>query len=207
MKIVEVIIRTFAGIILAVSIAVLALMAALRAQRDILPQIGGFYVELAENTDMVPAVSEGAVVLLKEKNPYEPGDIVAYLDDRNHASLSRIQSIDNKTEDVSVDVPYEQLKNELGTPGMAVKSVMTYDPDVVLKGDNSDQEITIAADRIMAKAVFISGFMGLLASMYGNTAWAVTIIIASAVICLWPFRLRDREPRYKEQDIDGPWIE
>ena len=207
MKTLEIVIRVIAGVILVISIAMVALIAMLRSQRDILPQIGGFYVELAKNSDMMPTAPEGALILLKEKNPYVPGDIVAYLDDRNQASISRIISIDGKTEDVSFEVPYEQMMNELGTPGMSTESVMQYDPDVVLKGDNTDKEVIVAADRIMAKAVFISGFMGLLASMYGNTAWAVTIIIASAVICLWPFRLRGREPRYKEQDIDGPWIE
>ena len=208
MRAIEIIIRIFAGIVLAVSIAAVALIAMLKSQRDVLPQIAGHYVTLAENSDMVPAAPEGALILLKEKNPYEPGDIIAYLDDRNKAAVSRIISIDGKTEGVSVEVPYEEMMNALGSPGMSMESVMKYDPDVVLKGDNSDKRVTVAADRIMAKAVFISGFIGFLASMYEHTAWAFLIIAASAVICLWPFRhLQNREPKYKEQDIDGPWIE
>lgn len=207
MKAIEIIIRIIAGIILVVSIAAVALIAMLRSQRDILPQIGGFYVELLENADMMPAAPEGALILLKETNPFEPGDIIAYLDDRNQASISRIISIDGKTEGVSVEIPYEEMKNALGNPGMSTESVMKDDPDVVLKGDNTDTEITIAADRIMAKAVFISGIMGVLMSMYEHTIWAFLIIAASAVICLWPFRYLKREPKYKEQDIDGPWIE
>ena len=208
MKVVEIVIRITAGVILVISIIALALTAMLRSQRDALPKIGGYYVELAKNSDMAPTASEGALLLLKEKNPYEPRDIIAYLDDRNQASISRIISIDGKVEGVSVEVPYEEMMNALGTPGMATESVMPYDPEVVLKGDGTDQEITVAADRIMAKAVFISGILGMLASMYQHTVWAFLIIAASAVICLWPFRyFQGREPKYKEQDIDGPWME
>lgn len=207
MKVIEIIIRILAGIVLAVSIAAVALIAMLRSQRDVMPQIGGYYVELAENPDMVPAAPEGALILLKALNPYEPQDIVAYLDDRNQASISRIISIDGKTEDVSFEVPYEEMANALGSPGIATESVMEDDPDVVLKGDNTSVEITVAADRIMAKSVFISGILGMLMSMYQHTVWTFLIIAASAVICIWPFRyLKRREPRYKEQDIDGPWM-
>ena len=208
MKVVEIIIRICAGIILVISIAAVVLIAMLRSQQDILPKIGDYYVELAENAEMIPAVQEGALVLLKEENPYQPGDIITYLNDRNHASISRIISIGGKTEDVSVDIPYEELKNALGTPGLSAESVMKEDPEVVLQGDSSDIEIVVAADRLMAKAVFISAILGFLMSMYQNTVWAFLIIAASAVICLWPFRyLSSREPKYKEQDIDGPWIE
>ena len=208
MKAVEIIIRICAGVILVISIAAVALIAMLRSQQDVLPKIGGYYVELAENADMMPAVPEGGLVLLKELNPYEPGDIIAYLDDRNQASISRIISIDGKTEDVSVEVPYEELKNALGTPGLSTESVMKEDPLVVLSGDNSEKRVTIAADRLMAKEVFTSGILGFLMSMYQHTVWAFLIIAACAVICLWPFRyLQQREPKYKEQDIDGPWIE
>ena len=208
MKAVEIIIRICAGIILVISIAAVALIAMLRSQQDVLPKIGGYYVELAENADMMPAVPEGGLVLLKEQNPFEPGDIIAYLDDRNQASISRIISIDGKTEDVSVEVPYEELKNALGTPGLSTESVMKEDPLVVLSGDNSEKRVTIAADRLMAKEVFTSGILGFLMSMYQHTVWAFLIIAACAVICLWPFRyLQQREPKYKEQDIDGPWIE
>ena len=207
MKVVEIIIRICAGIILVISIAAVALIAMLRGQRDVMPQIGGYYVKLAENSDMMPAAPEGALILLKELNPYEPGDIIAYLDDRNQASVSRIVSIGGKTEGVSVEVPYEALMNALGTPGMSTESVRKEDPDVVLKGDNTDRQVVVAADRLMAKSVFISGILGFLMSMYQNTVWAVVIIAASSVICLWPFRHMSREPKYKEQDIDGPWIE
>jgi len=208
MKVVEIIIRICAGIILVISIAAVVLIAMLRSQQDILPKIGDYYVELAENAEMIPAVQEGALVLLKEENPYQPGDIIAYLNDRNRASISRIISIGGKTEDVSVDIPYEELKNALGTPGLSAESVMKEDPEVVLQEDSSDIEIVVAADRLMAKAVFISAILGFLMSMYQNTVWAFLIIAASAVICLWPFRyLSSREPKYKEQDIDGPWIE
>ena len=208
MKAIEIIIRICAGIILVISIAAVALIAMLRSQRDVLPKIGNHYVKLAENAEMMPAVQEGALVLLKEENPYQPGDIIAYLNDRNQASISRIISIDGKTEDVSVEIPYEELKNALGTPGLSAESVMKEDPEVVLRGDGSDKEIVVAADRLMAKAVFISGILGSLMSMYQHTVWAFLIIAASAVICLWPFRyLNSREPKYKEQDIDGPWIE
>ena len=165
MKVVEIIIRIFAGIVLVISIKVVALIVMLRSQQDALPKIGGYYVELAANSDMASTASEGALILLKEKNPYEPQDIIAYLDDRNHASISRIISIDGKTEGVSVEVPYEEMMNALGTPGMAMESVMPFDPEVVLKGDGTDREIVVAADRIMAKAVFISGILGMLASM------------------------------------------
>ena len=208
MKALEIIIRICSGIVLVISIIALALIAMLRSQRDVLPQIAGSYVEIMEGSDMVPTAPEGALILLKEKNPYEPADIIAYLNDRNKASISRIISIDGKTENISVEVPYEELMNALGTPGMSTQSVMKYDPDVVLKGDNATEEVTVAADRIMAKAVFISGVLGLLTSMYSHTVWAFLIIVASAVICLWPFRyIKAREPRYKEQDIDGPWVE
>ena len=208
MKAIEIIIRICAGIILVISIAAVALIAMLRSQRDVLPKIGNHYVKLAENAEMMPAVQEGALVLLKEENPYQPGDIIAYLNDRNQASISRIISIDGKTENVSVEVPYEELMNALGTPGLSTESVMKEDPDVVLRGDGSDKEIVVAADRLMAKAVFVSGILGFLMSMYQHTVWAFMIIAASAVICLWPFRyLKRREPKYKEQDIDGPCIE
>ena len=208
MKAIEIIIRICAGIILVISIAAVALIVMLRSQRDVLPKIGNHYVKLAENAEMMPAVQEGALVLLKEENPYQPGDIIAYLNDRNQASISRIISIDGKTEDVSVEVPYAELMNALGTPGMSTESVMEEDPDVVLRGDGSDKEVVVAADRLMAKAVFVSGILGFLMSMYQHTVWAFLIIAASAVICLWPFRyLKNREPKYKEQDIDGPWIE
>ena len=208
MKAIEIIIRICAGIILVISIAAVALIAMLRSQRDVLPKIGNHYVKLAENAEMMPAVQEGALVLLKEENPYQPGDIIAYLNDRNQASISRIISIDGKTENVSVEVPYAELMNALGNPGLSTESVMKEDPDVVLRGDGSDKEIVVAADRLMAKAVFISGILGSLMSMYQHTVWAFLIIAASAVICLWPFRyLKSREPKYKEQDIDGPWIE
>lgn len=208
MKAIEIIIRICAGIVLVISIAAVALIAMLRSQRDVLPKIGNHYVKLVENAEMMPAVQEGALVLLKEENPYQPGDIIAYLNDRNQASISRIISIDGKTEDVSVVVPYAELMNALGTPGMSTESVMEEDPDVVLRGDGSDKEVVVAADRLMAKAVFVSGILGFLMSMYQHTVWAFLIIAASAVICLWPFRyLKSREPKYKEQDIDGPWIE
>ena len=155
MKAIEIIIRICAGIILVISIAAVALIAMLRSQRDVLPKIGNHYVKLAENAEMMPAVQEGALVLLKEENPYQPGDIIAYLNDRNQASISRIISIDGKTEDVSVVVPYAELMNALGTPGMSTESVMEEDPDVVLRGDGSDKEVVVAADRLMAKAVFV----------------------------------------------------
>ena len=208
MKAIEIIIRICAGIVLVISIAAVALIAMLRSQRDVLPKIGNHYVKLAENAEMMPAVQEEALVLLKEENPYQPGDIIAYLNDRNQASISRIISIDGKTENVSVEVPYAELMNALGNPGLPTESVMKEDPDVVMRGDGSDKEIVVAADRLMAKAVFISGILGSLMSMYQHTVWAFLIIAASAVICLWPFRyLKSREPKYKEQDIDGPWIE
>ena len=208
MKVVEIIIRICAGIILVISIVAVVLIAMLRSQRDILPKIGDHFVELAENAEMIPAVQEGALVLLKEENPYKPGDIIAYLNDRNHASISRIISIGGKTENVSVEIPYEELKNALGNPGLSAESVMKEDPEVVLRGDSSGKEVVVAADRLMAKAVFVSTILGFLMSMYQNTVWAFLIIAASAVICLWPFRyLKSREPKYKEQDIDGPWIE
>ncbi len=206
MKAVEIMIRVCAGVVLVVSIAVVALLAMIRSQRDVLPQVQGYYIELMEGTDMVPAAGEGALILLKEKNPFVPGDIVAYLNDRNDASISRIVSIDSKTEDVSVEVPFEKLKNALGTPGISTDNVMEEDPDIVLKGDNSEEQITVQADRLMARSVFISGILGLIISMYQNTVWAFLIIAASAVICIWPFRHLQREPKYKEQDIDGPWM-
>ena len=102
MKAVEIIIRICAGIILAVSIAGVVLIAMLRSQRDVLPKIGDVYVALAQNADMMPAAPEGALILLKEENPFVPGDIIAYLDDRNQASISRIVLIDGKKENVSV---------------------------------------------------------------------------------------------------------
>ena len=207
MKAVEIIIRICAGIILAVSIVAVVLIAMLRSQRDVLPRIGDVYVALAQNADMMPAAPEGALILLKEENPFAPGDIIAYLDDRNQASISRIVSIGGKTENVSVEIPYEEMKNALGNPGLTTESVMKENPLVVLSGDNSDKRTTISADRLMAKSVFISGILGFLMSMYQHTAWAFLIIAASAVICLWPFRYLKREPKYREQDIDGPWIE
>ncbi len=208
MRVAEIIIRVCAGVVLVISVAVVALLAMIRSQRDVLPQINGYYIELMEGADMVPAAGEGALILLQAKNPFEPGDIVAYLNDRNDASISRIIAIDGKTEDVSVEVPFEKLKNALGNPGISMESVMTDDPDVVLKGDNAGEAetVTVAADRLMAKAVFISGVLGLILSMYQNTLWAFLIIAASAVICIWPFRHLNREPKYKEQDIDGPWM-
>lgn len=206
MRAIEIIIRVFAGIVLVVSIAAVALIQMLQSQLDVLPKVGDFYVELAVDSVIVPEVQERSLVLLKEENPYKPGDIVAYLDDRNNASISRIISIDGKTEDISVEVPYEELANALGTPGMSIESVMKEDPDLVLKGNNEEAEVVVAADRLMAKAVFVSWIMGLLMSMYQHTAWAFLIIAASAMICLWPFRHLNREPKYKEQDIDGPWI-
>ncbi len=206
MKAVEIVIRVCAGVVLVLSVVVVALLAMIRSQRDVLPQVQGYYVELMENSDMVPAAGEGALILLQEKNPYEPGDIVAYLNDWNDASISRIVSIDGKTEGVSVEVPYSELMNALGTPGISMDSVMEYDPEVILKGDNSEETVTVPADRIMAKEVFISGILGMILSMYQNTAWAFLIIAASAVICIWPFRYMKREPKYTEQDIDGPWM-
>ncbi len=208
MRVAEIIIRVFAGVVLVISVAVVALLTMIRSQRDVLPQINSYYIELMEGTDMVPTAGEGALILLQAKNPFEPGDIVAYLNDRNDASISRIIAIDGKTEDVSVEIPFEKLKNALGNPGMSMESVMTYDPDVELKGDNAGEAkaVTVAADRLMAKAVFISGILGLILSMYQNTLWAFLIIAASAVICIWPFRHRNRVPKYKEQDIDGPWM-
>ena len=77
MKAIEIIIRICAGIILVISIAAVALIAMLRSQRDAMPKIGSTYVMLAENADMMPAAPEGALILLKELNPYEPGDIIA----------------------------------------------------------------------------------------------------------------------------------
>ena len=67
MKAIEIVIRVCAGIVLVISIAAVALIAMLRSQRDVLPRIGGFYVELAQNADMLPAAPEGALILLKEK--------------------------------------------------------------------------------------------------------------------------------------------
>ncbi len=206
MKVLEIIIRVCAGIILVISVVVVALLAMIRSQRDVLPQIQGYYIELMDGSDMVPAAEEGALILLKAKNPFEPGDIVAFLNDRNDASISRIISIGGKTDGVSVEVPFDQMENELGSPGFSAESIMEDDPDIVLKGDNTTEEITVPADRMMAKAVFISGFMGMIISMYQNTFWAFMIIAASAVICIWPFRRLNRQPKYKEQDIDGPWM-
>lgn len=206
MKVLEIIIRICAGIVLLISVVVLVLLAMIRSQRDVLPQIQGYYIDLMEGSDMVPAAPEGSLILLKAENPFRPGDIVAYLNDRNDASISRILSIDGRTEDVSVEVPFEELENTLGNPGISTESVMDENPDLVMKGDNGTEEITVPADRLMAKAVFISAVLGLIISMYQNTVWAFLIIAASAVICIWPFRHLNREPKYKEQDIDGPWM-
>ena len=207
MKALEIIIRTIAGILLVFSIIVIAIMSSLKGQRDTLPKALGHYVVIMEDSSMAPTASEGALVILKETNPFVPGDIAACLMDNNKATIARILSIDGKTENVSVEVPYKEMANALGNPSISKESIMPDDPELEMGFENGTGNFRMPADRLMAKAVFISGAMGVIVSMYENSFWAFLSIAVFAVICIWPFRHKPKALVYTEQDEEGPWIE
>ena len=206
MKRVETVIRILAGIVLGISIVIIAILSVIRSQRDSLPKILDRYIAIMEDSSMAPAAGQGALVVLKEENPFKVGDIAAFLNDSNRTEISRIVSVNGNTEGVEVVVPFEEMKNALGSPNLTQQSVMADDPMVEMKKDNEVQTETVAADRLMAKAVFISNTWGVFLSMYSNTVWAVLIVAVSAVICIWPFRHSRKEPEYEDQDLDGPWM-
>ena len=208
MKYVIRIIRIIALVILVWSVLVLIALAGVRNQRDTLPKVFGSYMKLMDDNSMAPTAGKGALVILREENPFEPGDIASYLDDENRVSIGRIKSIGGEVSGVSVTIPYEELKAQAENLSSAgASSVMEEDPEVVLTHDADGKETLIPADRLNGKEVFHSQLAGDLVGIYENTPAAAFITILSFLIALWPFGdRRMRKPNYSDRDINGPWI-
>lgn len=202
------IIRILALVILIWSVLVLIALAGVKSQRDTLPKVFGSYMKLMDDSSMAPAAGKGALIVFREENPFEPGDIASYLNDENRVAIGRIKSIGGKVSGVSVTVPFAELKAQAENLSSAgAGSVMEDDPDVVLACDADGRETTIPADRLNGKEVFHSQLVGDLVGIYENTAAAAFITILSFLIALWPFGDRgQRKPKYSDRDINGPWI-
>lgn len=198
------------GLVLLVwSVLSLVLLTSLSRQKDTLPRFMGLTVKLMEDDRMAPAAGRGTLLLLREKNPFEPGDIVSYLDNRNGVSIGRIYTIDDRKEGISVTVPFRDLREagENLSGGMDLESVMEEDPTIQIRTDADRRKTRTMADRLTGKVVFRSRWIGRAILLYRNPAAAILLTALSLLLAVWPFRDRgDRRPNYSERDIEGPWI-
>ena len=183
MKVLTGIIRFVSGVLLFLALAFAVVLALFRTQKSDLPQIGGYYLKIAPGGSVSEEFEEEALILLKRKERYTTGDVIAYLDDEGDVSLGKIRSINGETEGAFVEVPYSLLESGAGSPTFGGgSSAIADDPTV------ETAEAVFPADRILAKEVYASGFLGFLVKIFSKPLSGFAVIAVLAILAFMPWR-------------------
>lgn len=182
-KVLTGIIRFVSGVLLFLALAFAVVLALFRTQKSDLPQIGGYYLKIAPGGSVSEEFEEEALILLKRKESYTTGDVIAYLDDGGDVSLGKIRSINGETDGVSARVPYSLLESGAGSPTFGGgSSAIADDPTV------ETAEAVFPADRILAKEVYASGFLGFLVKIFSKPLSGFAVIAVLAILAFMPWR-------------------
>ena len=183
MKVLTGIIRFVSGVLLFLALAFAVVLALFRTQKSDLPQIGGYYLKIAPGGSVSEEFEEEALILLKRKESYTTGDVIAYLDDGGDVSLGKIRSINGETEGAFAEVPYGLLESGAGSPTFGGgSSAIADDPTV------ETAEAVFPADRILAKEVYASGFLGFLVKIFSKPLSGFAVIAILAILAFMPWR-------------------
>ena len=183
MKVLTGIIRFVSGVLLFLALAFAVVLALFRTQKSDLPQIGGYYLKIAPGGSVSEEFEEEALILLKRKERYTTGDVIAYLDDGGDVSLGKIRSINGETDGVSARVPYSLLESGAGSPTFGGgSSAIADDPTI------ETAEAVFPADRILAKEVYASGFLGFLVKIFSKPLSGFAVIAILAILAFMPWR-------------------
>ena len=182
-KVLTGIIRFVSGVLLFLALAFAVVLALFRTQKSDLPQIGGYYLKIAPGGSVSEEFEEEALILLKRKESYTTGDVIAYLDDGGDVSLGKIRSINGETEGAFAEVPYSLLESGAGSPTFGGgSSAIADDPTV------ETAEAVFPADRILAKEVYASGFLGFLVKIFSKPLSGFAVIAILAILAFMPWR-------------------
>ena len=182
-KVLTGIIRFVSGVLLFLALAFAVVLALFRTQKSDLPQIGGYYLKIAPGGSVSEEFEEEALILLKRKERYTTGDVIAYLDDGGDVSLGKIRSINGETDGVSARVPYSLLESGAGSPTFGGgSSAIADDPTI------ETAEAVFPADRILAKEVYASGFLGFLVKIFSKPLSGFAVIAILAILAFMPWR-------------------
>lgn len=182
-KVLTGIIRFVSGVLLFLALAFAVVLALFRTQKSDLPQIGGYYLKIAPGGSVSEEFEEEALILLKRKERYTTGDVIAYLDDEGDVSLGKIRSINGETEGAFAEVPYSLLESGAGSPTFGGgSSAIADDPTV------ETAEAVFPADRILAKEVYASGFLGFLVKIFSKPLSGFAVIAVLAILAFMPWR-------------------
>ena len=182
-KVLTGIIRFVSGVLLFLALAFAVVLALFRTQKSDLPQIGGYYLKIAPGGSVSEEFEEEALILLKRKERYTTGDVIAYLDDEGDVSLGKIRSINGETDGVSARVPYSLLESGAGSPTFGGgSSAIADDPTI------ETAEAVFPADRILAKEVYASGFLGFLVKIFSKPLSGFAVIAILAILAFMPWR-------------------
>lgn len=182
-KVLTGIIRFVSGVLLFLALAFAVVLALFRTQKSDLPQIGGYYLKIAPGGSVSEEFEEEALILLKRKESYTTGDVIAYLDDGGDVSLGKIRSINGETDGVSARVPYSLLESGAGSPTFGGgSSAIADDPTI------ETAEAVFPADRILAKEVYASGFLGFLVKIFSKPLSGFAVIAILAILAFMPWR-------------------
>ena len=182
-KVLTGIIRFVSGVLLFLALAFAVVLALFRTQKSDLPQIGGYYLKIAPGGSVSEEFEEEALILLKRKESYTTGDVIAYLDDGGDVSLGKIRSINGETDGVSAQVPYSLLESGAGSPTFGGgSSAIADDPTI------ETAEAVFPADRILAKEVYASGFLGFLVKIFSKPLSGFAVIAILAILAFMPWR-------------------
>ena len=182
-KVLTGIIRFVSGVLLFLALAFAVVLALFRTQKSDLPQIGGYYLKIAPGGSVSEEFEEEALILLKRKERYTTGDVIAYLDDEGDVSLGKIRSISGETEGAFAEVPYSLLESGAGSPTFGGgSSAIADDPTV------ETAEAVFPADRILAKEVYASGFLGFLVKIFSKPLSGFAVIAVVAILAFMPWR-------------------
>ena len=182
-KVLTGIIRFVSGVLLFLALAFAVVLALFRTQKSDLPQIGGYYLKIAPGGSVSEEFEEEALILLKRKERYTTGDVIAYLDDEGDVSLGKIRSINGETEGAFAEVPYSLLESGAGSPTFGGgSSAIADDPTI------ETAEAVFPADRILAKEVYASGFLGFLVKIFSKPLSGFAVIAVLAILAFMPWR-------------------
>ena len=182
-KVLTGIIRFVSGVLLFLALAFAVVLALFRTQKSDLPQIGGYYLKIAPGGSVSEEFEEEALILLKRKESYTTGDVIAYLDDGGDVSLGKIRSINGETEGAFAEVPYSLLESGAGSPTFGGgSSAIADDPTI------ETAEAEFPADRILAKEVYASGFLGFLVKIFSKPLSGFAVIAVLAILAFMPWR-------------------
>ena len=182
-KVLTGIIRFVSGVLLFLALAFAVVLALFRTQKSDLPQIGGYYLKIAPGGSVSEEFEEEALILLKRKESYTTGDVIAYLDDGGDVSLGKIRSINGETEGAFAEVPYSLLESGAGSPTFGGgSSAIADDPTI------ETAEAVFPADRILAKEVYASGFLGFLVKIFSKPLSGFAVIAILAILAFMPWR-------------------